>query len=257
MSAKQDRAPARTPEDLERKYRFEKQFKDINKSLAQSQKAADDARKTADEAQKSYDSLNERQGELSSKIDEMETRAGEIETDATNLSNTVDGLGRDLEERIGDVANYVGYPSTTDSIFKKVYPVGSIYMSVNSTSPATLFGGTWTQLKDRFLIGTGSTYSNGATGGEATHKLTPAEMPSHAHIQQATEAYTSWARKQVQIVGSTSSGSKQDVSTVATSGTLNAAGVYASAVYTQQNGGDGAHNNMPPYLAVYMWKRTA
>ncbi|EKK0949069.1 pilus assembly protein [Enterococcus faecalis] len=62
-----------------------------------------------------------------------------------------------------------------------IYPIGSIYLSVNSTSPATLFGGSWTQLKDRFLLGAGSTYSSGATGGAATHKLSVAEMPSHAH----------------------------------------------------------------------------
>ena len=66
-------------------------------------------------------------------------------------------------------------------IVDSIYPVGSIYMSVNATSPATLFGGTWTQLKDRFLLGAGSTYGNGTTGGEASHKLSVNEMPSHAH----------------------------------------------------------------------------
>lgn len=49
------------------------------------------------------------------------------------------------------------------------YPVGAIYMSVNSTSPASIFGGSWTQLQNRFLLGAGSSYSNGATGGSATH----------------------------------------------------------------------------------------
>ena len=62
-----------------------------------------------------------------------------------------------------------------------VWPVGSIYMSVNSTNPGTLFGGTWTQLQNRFLLGAGSSYTNGATGGEATHTLTTNEMPSHKH----------------------------------------------------------------------------
>ena len=62
-----------------------------------------------------------------------------------------------------------------------IYPVGSIYMSVNSTSPVSLFGGTWTQLQDRFLLGAGSTYSNGATGGAATVTLTSSQIPSHKH----------------------------------------------------------------------------
>lgn len=66
-------------------------------------------------------------------------------------------------------------------ILSSVYPVGSIYMSVAATSPATLFGGTWEQLKDRFLIGAGGSYSAGATGGATAHTLTVAEMPSHNH----------------------------------------------------------------------------
>ena len=61
------------------------------------------------------------------------------------------------------------------------YPVGSIYMSVNSTNPGELFGGTWKQIQGRFLLGQGSGYSAGAMGGEASHTLTVAEMPSHYH----------------------------------------------------------------------------
>lgn len=62
-----------------------------------------------------------------------------------------------------------------------IYPVGSIYMSVNSTSPATLFGGTWSQLQDRFLLGAGSAYTNGNTGGATTVTLTTSQIPAHKH----------------------------------------------------------------------------
>ena len=62
-----------------------------------------------------------------------------------------------------------------------VYPVGSIYWSSNNTNPATLFGGTWTQIKDRFILAAGDSYSNGATGGAATVTLTVSNMPSHSH----------------------------------------------------------------------------
>lgn len=65
-----------------------------------------------------------------------------------------------------------------------VWPVGSIYMSVNSTDPGTLFGGTWQRLKDRFLLGAGDTYMAGSQGGEASHTLTENEMPAHSHFQQ-------------------------------------------------------------------------
>lgn len=81
-----------------------------------------------------------------------------------------------------------------DSAFlSHVYPVGSIYMSVNNADPGTLFGGTWEQLKDRFLLGVGDNYPTAeATGGAASqsytpagtvgnHTLTTAEIPSHNH----------------------------------------------------------------------------
>lgn len=63
------------------------------------------------------------------------------------------------------------------------YPVGSIYMSVNSTSPATLFGGTWVQIEDAFLLAAGSSYSAGSTGGAASVTLTAAQsgVPAHSH----------------------------------------------------------------------------
>lgn len=115
------------------------------------------------------------------------------------------------------------------------YPVGAIYMSVNSESPASLFGGTWEQLKDRFLLGAGSTYSNGATGGAATHTLTVAQMPSHSHgvsYEEIGEAYNSGTRRRT------------------LAGTNN--GWATSSVGRGQ-----AHNNMPPYLVVYMWKRVS
>ena len=72
------------------------------------------------------------------------------------------------------------------NIALSIYPVGSIYMSVNSTSPSSLFGGTWEQLTDTFLYATSTTAdtsSTTATDGEATHTLTIDEMPSHTHEQ--------------------------------------------------------------------------
>ena len=111
-------------------------------------------------------------------------------------------------------------------------------MSFESTSPATLFGGSWTQLKDRFLLSVGDTYkSAGLTGGEADHTLTVAEMPSHRH--GASEG---------QFHAYTGSNGADTVS-----GGTN----FKSIQYTAYAGGGGAHNNMPPYLAVYMWKRIA
>ena len=117
------------------------------------------------------------------------------------------------------------------------YPVGAIYISANNTSPASLFGGTWTQLKDRFLLGAGDTYSAGSTGGEAAHKLTIDEMPAHYH--------------NFSMKSGASTGTYQPYPPYSdNTGTV-------KTYQTQSTGGGQAHNNMPPYLAVYMWKRVA
>lgn len=122
-----------------------------------------------------------------------------------------------------------------------VYPVGSIYMSVNNTNPATLFGfGTWEQIKDTFLLSAGDTYTAGDTGGEATHTLTVDEIPSHRHPGLTVT-------EQPANIGNGSSGIG-----------LNYSGSNGgSPLATAFAGGGQAHNNMPPYLVVYMWKRTA
>lgn len=119
-----------------------------------------------------------------------------------------------------------------------IYPVGSIYMSVNSISPQTLFGGTWEQIKDRFLLACGDKYTNGATGGEATHKLTVNEMPKHkpSILLNTQDSYTGGSAVNWQVVTN---------------------GRYYAGDMFLEIGGSQAHNNMPPYLAVYIWKRTA
>ena len=131
-----------------------------------------------------------------------------------------------------------GLIQCVSELLNVVYPVGSIYMSVNSTSPSTLFGGTWERIQDRFLLAAGSTYAAGNTGGEATHTLTVEEIPSHNHRY----AYN----------GQLSNMGTESVRLVANDRTNNYTGTPNG--YT---GGGQAHNNMPPYLTVYMWKRTA
>lgn len=123
----------------------------------------------------------------------------------------------------------------------KIYPIGSIYISVNSTSPATLFGGTWEQLKDRFLLSAGNTYTAGSTGGEANHTLTMDEMPSHSH---STDRNAGWPSNDVGSDGWSINYNRYETAPYAT--------WHAG---TENTGGSQAHNNMPPYLTVYMWKR--
>ena len=130
-----------------------------------------------------------------------------------------------------------------------IYPIGSIYMSVNSTNPKKLFGGTWVQLKDRFLLGAGSTYTNGKTGGEATHTLTAGELPKTSGDGQF-RPYDSFSASGI-VKGKSWNESKNFS---AASGVQTASTVYGFEITF---GNDEPHNNMPPYLVVYMWKRTA
>ena len=147
-------------------------------------------------------------------------------------------------------------------IVELLYPIGSIYMAVNDISPATIFGGTWERIKDRFLLSAGDTYANGSTGGEATHQLTTNEMPSHTHTISSSGAHKHTFEGYLQTSISSSktylSISRKRISDdpedTPPSMVNNSGGHTHSPANT---GGGAAHNNMPPYLAVYMWKRTA
>ena len=120
------------------------------------------------------------------------------------------------------------------------YPVNSIYMSVVDTDPSILFGGTWEQLKDRFLLGAGDTYTNGATGGSAD-----AVVVEHKH--KYLNAYNG------SNSASFDSGSNNSNFVVGhTWGATN-----TNPFETGTEGESGVDKNMPPYLVVYMWKRIA
>lgn len=138
---------------------------------------------------------------------------------------------------------------TTDELNLANYPIGSIYMSTNSISPASIFGGTWERLKDRFLLAAGDTYAAGSTGGEAQHTLTTDEIPKHRHSSDSYQngypstyldggKYCTWVN-----YGKTNN-NEPDTSD-------------GGPIRTSWVGGGQPHNNMPPYLAVYIWKRTA
>ena len=121
-----------------------------------------------------------------------------------------------------------------------LYPVGTVYISANSTSPASLFGGTWESIGGRFLLGADAIYTAGSTGGEAAHTLTVDEMPSHNHGVGLNDS------------GSTTSSGLSQLYT-------NTYRTYSDTIGEMilKTGGSKPHNNMPPYLAVYMWKRVS
>ena len=126
---------------------------------------------------------------------------------------------------------------TVSQFVEMIYPVGSIYISASATNPETLFGGTWEQLKDRFLLGAGDSYAAGGTGGEATHTLTGDELPSHIHGVPSFAGDTvnggGWSCKAINSYDE------------------------SQKIFGTLYGDNHPHNNMPPYLAVYMWQRMA
>ena len=123
-----------------------------------------------------------------------------------------------------------------------LYPVGSIYMSVNSTNPSNYFGGTWEQIKDRFLLACGSAYSNGSIGGSATHK----------HISPLTwlnQGNSNW-------VGTTNKYGFTEVTDRDFYGASVVKTVYDNSI-EKLTYNTSTENSIPPYLAVYVWKRVA
>lgn len=184
--------------------------------------------------------------QLCDTLDDIYKRYGRLElTDLNSVfRGTVSGLESGVASNQQSVTTLTEALSLLNSskldksaLLGAVYPVGSIYLSVASASPATLFGGTWERLKDRFLLAAGDAYAAGAAGGEATHTLTTNEMPSHNH---QWKGYV-WMKP---------NGDGNDYRTP-----IDGSDVWSSSMVSA--GGSQPHNNMPPYLAVYIWKRTA
>lgn len=152
------------------------------------------------------------------------------------------------------------------SLLNTFYPVGSIYQSTSSTSPSTFMGGTWERFGNgRTIVGVnegdGDFSSANKTGGEKSHTLSVSEMPSHSHqntVFREGRPSFSWGW----------SGSESDAATIRVNGTsVEKATINGgNYLFTQQNtkaqfsegsGGGQSHNNLQPYVTVYMWRRTA
>ena len=141
-----------------------------------------------------------------------------------------------------------------------VYPVGSIYQSMNAISPASTVGGTWTQLKT-FLYGATASKQ---TGGEATHTLTVNEMPSHNHSGSTGGAGGHNHYVDGRIIawygpggGNVLQGAGDYFGSVGAYGGQGTSSVGDHTHTIASNGGGQAHNNLPPYTTCFIWYRTA
>ena len=156
-----------------------------------------------------------------------------------DLSNTPNLAAVATSGSYNDLIDKPSVPGLA-SVIDAVYPVGSYYWNANSTSPATLFGvGTWTQITNQFIFAAGGDYASGDTGGEATHTLTIAEIPNHNHRLCDSEGYSVYG----------------DIQTSTGPASGEGFGKSTYRLFTARTGGGGAHNNMPPYLVAYCWRR--
>ena len=135
---------------------------------------------------------------------------------------------------------------TADSVItqKKNEPIGSIIMGTGNNfatqaAVQAIYNGTWEQIKDVFLLAAGDSYIAGSTGGEATHTLTVNEMPKHTHNLSVDKNYGEATSTEYDRINLTSGI------------------VYNNGYETNNRGANQPHNNMPPYLTVYMWRRIA
>lgn len=173
-------------------------------------------------------------------LDNYKITSAEIaQNKVQSAPDTLTGTAQDNKKVFDKLAELITskYNSMLNQISLQMYPVGAIYISTSSVNPSTYLGGTWASFgQGRTLVGVDTTDTDFSapqkTGGAKTHKLTIAEMPSHTHKYNA------------ELVGNF--------------GTARAVISGSSLRYATANtGGDQPHNNMPPYVTVYMWKRTA
>lgn len=176
------------------------------------------------------------------------------------------------------------YQSThwTGPQIDQIYPVGSLYFSVNDIDPGTLFGGIWSRIQDKFLLCAGETYAAGTTGGSTTSgepsnnisgstAITIAQMPAHNHGNK-TLTGDAWnlayqaSNVQVSVSGIvTRRTAKEGVGYAGSTGSNQQDGIHIDASHTHNTQGSGeghthtlsshTHETMPPYLAVYVWQR--
>ncbi len=172
--------------------------------------------------------------------------------DNTTLESDFDGVLVFTNITLGRVvvtlSNKAWYHEAT--FFDKIYPIGSVHITTNSVNPSNYFDGEWERIQDTFLLASGTTYENGATGGSATVTLTATQSGVPAHTHTYAHSDTTYKLNTTNRKPGTSTAVAYGTSITATANNT----TKTSNNNTAQNASE-AHNNMPPYLAVYMWER--
>lgn len=204
---------------------------------SEAQTSANNAKKYADEAKESASLVGQDVIQLKADVRNLQTSVNENTTDISSLTTEVNKNTSNISMIQRMVAVY----------WKTIYPVGSIYISTNSNfNPNTTWGGTWIKTAEgRCLIGANDEYPLGSTGGEKTHTLIENELPLIEGHAFGVATYNSAKSGHFNLT------KKNPCNLNAGSGTNDLSDMYFGF------GNNLPHNNMQPYLAVYMWERTA
>lgn len=244
--SRQDRNGTRTSEELRRRYTFEnidytkEEIEKLKKEIITDDHLSNSSTNPVQNkviTQALNNKINKETGKGLSTNDFTDELKEKVEIAEENVIESISVNGEEQEIIEKNVNLNIQAISLLD-----VYPIGSIYMSVNSTNPSTLFGGTWVAWgSGRVPVGVDTTQTEFATveqtGGEKAHKLEVYEMPSHRHnIANANENGYDLAFTPV-LLGDMNKG-------------------WEGAAFTSYEGGDQPHNNLQPYITCYMWKRT-
>lgn len=214
------------------------------------------------------------------------------ETPLTTIAKVIDSLTPIPNDRVNAPSIHAVNEAIT-SRFSYIYPVGSIYLTVADVNPAALFGGTWERIREKFLLAAGDDHAPGTTGGEESNTLSVSQLPSHTHTYTEVESVQGHTLSVEEIPShkhfAESTKSKMfwfSDDMTASDAQPKQSGEFGVAVpnftqaikFTANEGGGGAHShelttnsnsntgstgsgasidNMPPYLSVYVWKRTA
>lgn len=192
-----------------------------------------------------------------------------VEIDTAGDFNSSDWQKYSINQMINEAKEEI--EDINNNFLNKVYPIGSLYISINNTDPSTTIGGTWERLKKVFpFAADDEDYQLGDTGGTETNTLTVANLPSHNHNVPSMSGTTSGSGAHDHSIPGTSAyndGSGVYVETWASKsqdrdGRTNSVGNHTHNFTTPQTdtsstGQGNEFNNMPPFMAMYMWIRTA
>lgn len=175
--------------------------------------------------------------DLKNKTDTLDNKTLELKSNYELLDDNLKTNINILETKMNENLDKIG-----DKIvdIDTIFPVGSYFLTSDATNPGNIIGGKWELIKDRFIIGAGNSYSVNSQGGEASHTLSVDEMPHHSHSISHFPGYFAFGGEITEVGPREGRGYRTQLSDLSTGWT----------------GLSKPHNNIPPYIAAYIWHRT-